>query len=412
MNESIKEFIADLKLGEKTLPHRNPSVAWVWVFFPAAAAYLALLMHILNAKPFLGSIEVYEAAFEKIAAAKYPIQVIATDNEFTEGPLWIDNDDSSPFLLYSDIKQNKIFRWEEGKGFFTVGKTMFIDKSGCKQDDMAYCNSLALPGSNGLARVISPNDPSSIDLVACQHGERAVILQRENGTRTAIATHYRGTRFNSPNDLAFSAEGHLYFTDPTYGLHKKSESASAIKGRVLDESLQEQPHSGLYMIHFSEVAKALETGVPAANVFLIDAKMSHPNGLAFSPGYSKLYVSNSDETNAYWKVYDVNTKGLATKGKVFYNVTDQYLSNNTGGSETFGVPDGLKVDQNGNLFATGPGGVLVLSPEAQLLGRLRTDRAVTNVAFATDGYLYMTAQDLVLRKWISTKGAKLPTQKA
>jgi len=412
MSEGLKEFIADLKLGEKTLPHRNPGVAWAWVFFPAAVAYLALLMHILNAKPILGSIEVYDSSFEKIAASKYPIQVISADNEFTEGPLWIDNDDSTPFLLYSDIKQNKISRWEEGKGFFTVGKTMYVDKSGCKQQDMDYCHSLALQGSNGLARVPTPKDVISMDLVVCQHGERAVMLQRENGTRTAIATHHKGKRFNSPNDLAWSAEGHLYFTDPIYGLYKKSDGASAVNGRVLDESLQEQPHSGLYMIHFSEVQKAMQDGVPAANVFLIDAKMTHPNGLAFSPGYSKLYVSNSDSTNAYWKVYDVNSKGLATKGKVFYNATDQYEGNKLGGSETFGSPDGLKVDQNGNLFATGPGGVLVLSPEAELLGRLRTDRAVTNVAFASDGYLYMTAQELVLRKWLSTKGAKLPTQKA
>lgn len=411
MSESITEFIADLKLGEKTLPYRNPGVAWVWVFFPAAVAYLVLLMQILNAKPILGSIEVYDASFEKIAATKYPMQVIVTENEFTEGPLWIDNDDNSPFLLYSDLKQNKIFRWEEGKGFFTVGKTLFIDKSGCKLEDMAYCNALLLPGSNAISRVHPAKDMTSMDdLVVCQHGERAVMLQRGNGTRTAIATHYKGKRFNSPNDIAFSAEGHLYFTDPIYGLYTKS--ASAAKGRELDEALQEQPHSGLYMIHASEVNKARETGVPAANVFLIDAKMSHPNGLAFSPGYSKLYVSNSDETNAYWKVYEVNPKGLATKGKIFYNVTDQYESNKLGGHELFGVPDGLKVDQNGNLFATGPGGVLVLSPEAQLLGRLRTDRAVTNVAFATDGYLYLTAQDLVLRKWLSTRGAKPPITKS
>ena len=390
MSESLTDFIKDLELADKLLPQKNPNIAWVWVFFPALLSYFALMMQILNGKPVMGSIEVFSPKFEKLIRPSSPIEVISKGNKFTEGPLWIDNEDGSPFLLYSDVKQNNIFRWEEGKGFFTVGKTLYLGQSGCHQDtgtteDAAttssasasastapsYCDSLSLPGSNGLIRVF-PRSPDSgnVDLVICQHGERSISLQRDNGTRTAIATHYQGKRLNSPNDLAWSKEGHLYFTDPPYGLYKNKftiEKSIAIPTgeRVLDKSLQEQEVSGLYMIHRSEIQTALETGKPAENIFRIkSAKMSNPNGLVFSPGYSKLYVSNSDPDDAYIKVFDVNTNGLAHAGKLFYNVTEMLVKHAIGGKESFGVPDGLKVDISGNIYATGPGGVLIFTPEA------------------------------------------------
>jgi len=406
---AIKEFFVELKLGEKLLPWRNSSVAWMWIFCPAMVGYVGLLMQILNNKPTLGSIEVIsQPLFGKLARPTYPIEVIATGGEWTEGPLWVDNDDSMPYLLYSDTKQNRINRWEEGRGFFTVGKTMYLPKSGCKHDDMStHCDLMYEPGSNGLAKLFPEPEEKTLDMIMCQHGERAITLQRDNGTRTIIASHYKGNRLNSPNDLIFSPEGHLYFTDPMYGLFRK-KGADA---REFDASMQEQEHAGLYMIHRSEVVRAIETGQAAKNIFLIDSKMSHPNGLAFSPGYSKLYVSNSDPFNAYWKVFDVNSNGLAHKGKVFYNATEILHEEATPSSAPF-APDGLKVDVSGNLYAAGPGGVLIFSPEAQLIGRLRIDRPVSNVAFGDAGYLYMTAQDLVLRKRFLTKPAKTPAFKS
>ena len=419
ISDFIKNFLASLKLSEKTLPHRNPNVAWVWVFFPAAMAYLGVLMQILNSKPILGSIEVYNApAFEKIAQPKYPIQVLTQDNVRSDGPLWVDNDDGSPFLLYSDIQQNKIFRWEEGKGFFTVGKTLHLSESGCASVGKAgsQCETGSNLGSSGLIKVFPPSTESATDLIVCQHGQRAVMLIHENGTRTAIATHYKGRRFHTPTDMAWSQQGHLYFTDPALDLQE--QNLVDVMGDTVnpESSLRDvkrlQPESsggGLYMVHASEVAKAIQTGQPAENVFLIDNKMSKPSGLAFSPGFSKLYVSNADIKNAYWKVFEVNGKGLALKGKVFFNATDMITKND---KETYGVPEGMKVDIHGNLIAAGPGGVVILSPEAELLGRLRTEHPVTNLAIAPDGYVYMTAGNLVLRKWLSTKPSKMPELKS
>ena len=413
---AISEFVAELKLGDKLLPWRNSNITWVWIFCPAIFGYVGLLMQILNNKPTLGSIEVIsQPLFGKLALPTYPIEVIATGGEWTEGPLWVDNDDSMPYLLYSDTKQNRINRWEEGRGFFTVGKTLYLPKSGCKHDNMSeHCDGMYEPGSNGLTKLFPEPEENTLDMIMCQHGERAITMQRDNGTRTIIASHYKGKKFNSPNDLVFSPEGHLYFTDPTYGLFRKGEAhnieAKEADARVFDASMQEQPHAGLYMIHRSEVSKAIETGQPARNVFLIDSKMSHPNGLAFSPGYSKLYVSNSDPFNAYWKVFDVNTNGLAHKGMVFFNATETLQLAGGVNAAPFApfAPDGLKVDISGNIFAAGPGGVLIFSPEAQLIGRLHTDRPVSNVAFGDAGYLYMTATDLVLRKRFHTKPAKTP----
>ena len=269
--------------------------------------YLALLMASLNGKPFIGSIESYDSEFDNIVASKYPIEVIATGMKWTEGPLWIDMDDSMPYLLYSDTVQNRIYKWEQGKGFFTVGKTMYVPKSGCREESDGnstvtekYCESLAEPGSSGLTSVYTPtldkgsksSQSAKLDMLVCQHGMRSIALQRDNGTRSIVVSHFKDRKLNAPADMAWSPEGHLYFTDPGFGLRSKED------GTVLEGAI-EQPVNGLYMVHANDIAKAVMYGEPAKNVFLIDGKMSHPKGLAFSPGYSRLYVGNADPNDAY-----------------------------------------------------------------------------------------------------------------
>jgi len=238
--------------------------------------------------------------------------------------------------------------------------------------------------------------------------------------------------------MAWSPEGHLYFTDPPYGLKTKAMVAAAVAeaqgkdssstnttntqsahdqeerdnktdtteiiNNYLDHSsLREIDHNGLYMISAADIAIAIETGIPTEKVHLLDAKISRPNGIAFSPDFSKLYVSNSDPKRAVWYVYDVKYSGLLENGRVFFDATEEISS----GRETFGLPDGLKVDIHGNLFATGPGGVLIISPEGRLLGRFRTDRAVSNIVFGSDNRVYITAADLVIRKLVNTKPSRI-----
>lgn len=424
-------------------PSKNGEVAWVWIFLPALFCYLSILQQFINSKPSTGSIEVFDASFEKIL---YPsarkMEIISSGHIWTEGPAWMeDADNSINYLLYSDTRQNRIFRWEEGKGLFTVGRTLYMDKSGCKNDP-EYCEKMFEPGSNGILRLAGSRSAvasslgesagkmssssvaaASLDLLVCQHGERAISFIRDNGTRTFIATHYKDRRFNSPNDLVWSPEGHLYFTDPPYGLFN------------LDKEIvnQELAFSGVYMIKAADVNEAIRTGVPTKNIKLLDKRLSRPNGIAFSPDFSKLYVSNSDPTNAFWKVYTMGDDGSVTAASTFFNATDmlvdlqqkqeqrikqrqQHEAKDKKNSvsdgikdkdmdhmEVYGVPDGMKVDINGNLIASGPGGVLVISPTGKLIGRFRLDRPVSNVQFGGDGRLYFTASDQIIRVWINTK---------
>lgn len=410
------EFIASLHLENKLLPTRNPEISWCYVFLPAVLGYFAVLTHYLNAKPPIGSIEVLHAAsFAKLVYPKHGMEVIATGAQWAEGPLWLEDENAGvSFLAYSDTRLNVIHRWDQGKGFFTVGKSVMVPRSGCRNRSTTHCDGLVEPGSNGLLRMNPALMPlaheKSVDLLVCQHGERAIALLRENGTRTAIATHYNGKRFNSPNDLIWSPEGHLYFTDPTYGLATKVPRYVDVDGNgntSTSASLatdQEQEVSGLYMVRKDDIHDAVETGEVTTRVYLLNGELSMPNGLGFSPDFSKLYVSNGDPADPVYYVFDVSPiTGLLSNRRVFYDASALLAADGPGA----GLPDGLKVDIQGNVFAAGPGGVLVLSPEGQLLGRFKFDRPATNVAFGGDGRLYVTLSDTVARIWIKTKPVRI-----
>jgi hypothetical protein len=137
--------IAELRIQDKLSPYKNPDFAWCWCFLPALVAYFALLGSYLNAKPEIGSYKVYEESFKSLV--KSPIEVITTGMVWSEGPLWIeDGAKSTQYLLYSDVPNNRIWRYDEGKGFFSVGKSVRIPNSGCKLN-MTACEHYYEPGS-------------------------------------------------------------------------------------------------------------------------------------------------------------------------------------------------------------------------------------------------------------------------
>lgn len=458
----VKETIIELNLGDKLLPWRNRDIAWFWVFLPAFLAYMYLLMGWINAKPPIGVVEIINAnEMKKLFYLSSPsdvnttMHIIADGMKWAEGPLWIIDPSSTPYLEYSDTIRNRLYRWDLGKGFFTVGKTITMHRAGCRTN-ATYCAEMYEPGANGLIRVhprlrtVATKD--KIDLITALHGERAIALFRENGTRSMIATHYQGHRFNSPNDLVYSPEGHLYFTDPPYGLYNNE---SKFLGH-----LQELNYSGVFMISVGDLQRSIETGQPTTNVRLLHSDMTRPNGLAFSPDFSKMYISNSDPAQPQWRVFDVTSSGALVNGKVFFDASSlvqndcnerlaadaaQAASAGDGdgaGTDTgsgdqsssasaskaggevasdanqpadtcsaaamdMAVPDGFKVDINGNLLASGPGGILIISPQAELLGRLRLPLKASNLAFSDDGYVYITATDKILRMRVRTKSAPL-----
>ena len=397
------DFVRSLNLEEKLSPVKNKEIVWFYVFLPSLICYFMILTNYINSKPIIGSIENYDSSFTNLVYPSKNIEIIANNLVNTDGLLWVQDDAASlSYLMFSDTVLNRIYKWEEGKGMFTVGKTIYVENSGCKSN-LTYCSSLNEPGSNGLLR----KDSLSLDLLTCQHGERAISLLRENGTRSFIATHFNHSLLNSPNDMIRSPDGHLYFTDPTDGLVDKQS---------LGIYNQEQSHSGVYMIRSEYLSISIQTGIPTEQVWLMDSTLDSPDGLAFSPDFSKLYVSNANHLNPIWKVYDVTDTGILKNGRVFYNASKLYseeCQNNNKHQEIYcsnihiGSPKGMKVDIHGNLFATGPGGVLVISPDSKLIGRFRFNQTVSNIAFGADGRLYFSIKDIIARIWIKTKPNRL-----
>jgi gluconolactonase len=405
---NIIHFVQSLRLEEKLSPRKNKEIIWFYIFFPCLITYFVLLSEYLNTKPIIGSIEVFDNSLLQYVNPSSKIEIIATGLDWSEGPVWINDESSLPHLLFSDTVQNRIYKWEEGKGMFTVGKSIYLEKSGCRGD---ACRDLKEPGSNGLIR----RDGTSLDLVGCLHGERSISLLRENGTRSTIATHYKGNRLNSPNDLVWSPEGHLYFTDPKYGLQLQDNT-------LLNDSL---PHSGVYMIKADYAQMAIDQGEATVYVRLMESTLSNPNGLAFSPDFSKLYVANSNLANPIVMVYDVTDDGSIIRGRVFYDFaahiaqSKQFFgcSSNKNTDEAKqtcsnimmqnGAPDGIKVDVYGNVYVAAAGGVVILSPEGKLLGKINVQYPTSNLVFGTDSRLYMTSGNIVARVAVKTKPARM-----
>ncbi len=283
------------------------------------------------------------------------VEVLARGFQWAEGPLWVEAEEA---LLFSDVPANTVFAWREGQG---VG--VFLRPSGYT----GGAERGGEPGANGLAL------DAQGDLLLCQHGDRRVArmaasVSRPQARYETVAGVWRGRRFNSPNDLAVDSAGNVYFTDPPYGLERGE-----------DDPARELEVFGVYRVQ------------PDGSVHLLVDDLTRPNGIALSPDERTLYVANSDPAHAVWMSYRLFPDGTLSDGSVFYDATVLVDSRP-------GLPDGLKVDDAGNLFATGPGGVLVFTPSAELRGTIATGVPTANVAFDADKRtLYITANDSLLR---------------
>ena len=304
----------------------------------------------------LGKIERLDPALEALLPKDAVIEKLAEGFDWSEGPVWMP--DGS--LLFSDVPLNTIFSW---RGSLST----FIQPSG-------YTGSVPRggePGSNGLT-----HDKQG-RLIVCQHGDRRVA-RWENGKFVTVADRFEGKRFNSPNDVVVKSNGDIYFTDPPYGLPKN-----------MDDPTKEIPFQGVYRV------------AADGKVTLLTSEVTRPNGLAFSPDEKILYVASSDPKKAIWMAYPVKADGTLGEGRVFLDVTTAAQD-----KTKKGLPDGLKVDKSGNLWATGPGGVLIISPEGKHLGTLATGEATANCAWGDDGStLYITADMYLCRVRTKTKGA-------
>jgi gluconolactonase len=300
----------------------------------------------------IGSVQILDAKLLTVLDSNARIEKLATGFKWSEGPLWIKDGN---YLLFSDIPPNKIMKWSEEKGLeeylFPAGYTGKEPRSG-------------EPGSNGLIL------DSAGRLVMCQHGDRRMArmnapLASPRPDFITLADGYEGKKLNSPNDAVFHSSGDLYFTDPPYGL----------VGNV-DDPKKELPYQGVFRVRKD------------GTVELLYKDLSRPNGIALSRDEKKLYVANSD-ANKIWMVFDVKADGGIENGKLFFDASAY--------SEP-GAPDGMKVHSSGIIFATAPGGVMVFSPDAQLLGRISTGDLCSNLAFdSNEDYLYITSNGNLVR---------------
>ncbi|MEI9942902.1 MAG: SMP-30/gluconolactonase/LRE family protein [Chitinophagaceae bacterium] len=302
----------------------------------------------------MGTIERLDPALDAIISADAKAEVIAEGFDWSEGPLWVE---SHKMLLFSDVPRDTVYKWTEEKG-----KEVYLTPSGYT-DTVKRGGEM---GSNGLVLDLDGN------LVLCQHGNRQMArmnssLDNPKPDYVTIANKYNGKRLNSPNDAVYNSAGELFFTDPPYGLEQN-----------VNDPKKETPWNGVY--------KVKKDGT----VILLVDSISRPNGIAFFPGEKRILIASSDPDKPNWYVYDVDGDKL-TNGKIFYTVAGYDKA-------TPGLPDGLKIDKNGNVFASAPGGFCFLNSDGKLLGKLKLNDAAANCAFSPDQKtLYITNDMYVLK---------------
>jgi gluconolactonase len=315
------------------------------------AALLATLAH---GEPLsAGKITRYAKEMDAVIAPDARIEKLADGFTWAEGPTWVA---AGGHLLFTDVPENTMYRWSQKDGL-----SVFLKPSGYAGAPLA---GLREAGANGLLA-----EPEGTVLLADSGSRLVARLELQTKRKKTLIERYGKKRFNSPNDLARKRDGTIFFTDPPYGL--KDLNASPLK---------EQAFNGVYRLDLD------------GSVHVIDDSLTFPNGIALSPDERTLYVANSDPNRPIWMAYTLSEGGEPSSKRVFADASD--LTSD----RLPGLPDGMKVASNGIVFATGPGGVLVFTPQGQRLGRIETGLAIANCAFGDDGRtLYMTSHKILAR---------------
>ncbi len=308
------------------------------------------------AEPPTGSIVRLDPGLDALIAPDAKIEKVSTGYKFLEGPLWR----SQGSLWFSDLVGNVVHQWTpDGK------VTDVLNPGGYDGKDLPADG---YNGPNGMA--VGPDG----NVALCQHGNRRIVTLAADKKVTPLVEKFDGKKLNSPNDVVYSPDGALYFTDPPFGLPKQDEDPA-----------KEIKFNGVYRFAKGKVEA-------------IYKDLARPNGIAFSPDFKTLYLSNSEATHRLWMRCDVAATGPLTNCKVFADATS---------SPDQGVPDGMRVDSAGNVYASGPGGLWVFSPEGKHLGTIKTPEGPSNCSFGDDGKtLYITAVSSVYKIRVNVAGAK------
>jgi gluconolactonase len=326
----------------------------------AGMAALPLLPGLAQAGT-VGSITRLDPGLDAVVDVGTPIEVLATGYRWSEGPVWVKDGN---YLLFSDVPSNVVHCWKQGEG-----AKPFLSPSGLAG---AIPPGIREAGANGLAIDAQGR------LVMADSGTRIVAaVDLKTKRKTVLADKYDGKRFNSCNDVAIHRNGTIYFTDPPYGLAEGDTSP-----------LKEMAFNGVYRLD------------PKGQVNLIATDLKRPNGVALSPDMQTLYVAMSDDARPQILAYPLDVDGGAMdEPKLLCDFAPELAK------KLPGLPDGLKTDKAGRIFATGPGGVYVLSPEGKKLGLIATGKATANCAFGEDGKtLFLTSSDMLARVRLKTSG--------
>ncbi|MBX3423813.1 MAG: SMP-30/gluconolactonase/LRE family protein [Pirellulaceae bacterium] len=315
---------------------------------------IILLCPQARAQQTLGRLERLTPEFDRLVAPDAKIEVLARGFTWTEGPVWIG--DSNGHLLFSDIPRNTIYKYQPGA---PAGREVSVFMTPSGFTGVTYYG--LEPGSNGLFL------DGQGRLCMCEHGDRRVSVLTDNGGKMTLADRYQGRRLNSPNDAVLMKNGDIYFTDPPYGLPEQ-----------FADSRRELDFCGVYRLK------------PNGELTLLTPSIARPNGIALSPDEKFLYVAQSNPQQANWTRFEVRPDGTLGDSKELLNVTDRV------GKEP-GLPDGLEADSQGYLWASGPGGIYVISPKGQLVGRLVTEQRTSNCTLNPDGWLYLTVDSYLCR---------------
>jgi gluconolactonase len=308
--------------------------------------------------PIHGSVERLDPRFDALIAPGTQMERLAEGFNWSEGPTWLHRQKA---VVFSDVPENIIYRWSDRDGL-----SVYLKPSGYTGHSLQFREQ----GSNGLT-----TDPAG-RLVICQHGDRCISRHEGGQVFTPLVRHIQHRRFNSPNDLVFSRDGSLFFTDPPYGLNGLNDSPD-----------KELIANGVYLRR------------PDGSVSLLTGSMTFPNGIALSPDEKTLYVNQSDPNAPVIMAFPIRPDHTLGAGRVFFDCAPWVAKG------LKGMPDGLKVDVHGNVFSTGPGGVLVIGPDSHLLGMLKTGEATGNCCWGDDGStLYITADMYLLRIRTLTRG--------
>jgi gluconolactonase len=313
-----------------------------------------------------------DPAVDQIVPAGATLERVATGFKWVEGPVWFND-----AFFFAEIPSDSIRKWTPASGV-----TMFLTPSGYK-GSMPYGG--PEPGSNGMT--LDANGR----LTVAGHAQRDVYRFESadpNGAITVLADTWQGKQLNSPNDLVYRSDGSLYFTDPPYGLRTQHD----------DDPEKKLTVNGVYRIPHALDQKPGSQPARAELQQLV-TDLTRPNGIAFSPDEKYLYVDNS-EPKKIWMRYRVLPDGKLTDAKLLYDATSDARP---------GAPDGMKVDVQGNIYSTGPGGVWIFSPEGKPLGTIVMPEKSSNVAWAGDDHktLYITASTSIYRVHLNIAGAPL-----